>query len=69
MWGFFNTTAGAASIIGLIVRLGTWWNNRGTHRLTRQVPGDTQQPLNAINARAHERHQEAMRATIPDQLA
>jgi hypothetical protein len=51
------------------VTLGAWWSGHGTNRLIRQVPGDTQQPLNAIEDRAHERHQQAMRATIPDQLA
>jgi hypothetical protein len=38
IWEFFNTTAGAASIIGLIVRLGAWWSGRGTNRLIRQGP-------------------------------
>jgi hypothetical protein len=67
MWEFFNTTAGAATIVGLIVTLGTWWNSRGTHRLTRQVDPDTQQLLNAIDAHAHEQHQGDMREIIPDQ--
>jgi hypothetical protein len=67
MWEFFNTTAGAASIIGLIVTLGAWWSGHGTNRLTRQVHADSQQPLNAIDAHAHERHQEGMREITPDQ--
>jgi hypothetical protein len=68
MLEFLNPIVGAASIIGLIVTLGTWWNSRGTHRLTSQVHADTQQLLNAIDAHAHERHQEGMREIIADQL-
>jgi hypothetical protein len=69
MWGFFNTTAGAASIMGLILRIGAWWSSRGTNRSTSQVHADTQQPINAIDAYAHERPQEGMREIIADQLA
>jgi hypothetical protein len=67
MLEFLNPIVGAASIMGLILRIGAWWSSRGTNRSTSQVHADTQQLLNAIDAHAHERPQEGMRETIPDQ--
>jgi hypothetical protein len=67
MWEFLNPIVGAASIMGLSLRIGAWWSSRGTNRSTSQVHAATQQPLNAIDAYAHERPQEGMREITPDQ--
>jgi hypothetical protein len=73
LWEFFNTTAGAASIFGVIVTLGAWWTSRSisrsTNQLIREVHSDTQRTLDAMDARAHDRHQEVMREIKPDQPA
>ena len=74
-WGdFFNTAAGAASLMGLVLGLVlgvvSWRSTRATHQLIargdaqtqtllREIHTDTLAVLNAIDQRADERHREA----------
>ena len=56
LWEFFNSTAGAASIVGLIVALGAWLNSRDTQRAIRQIHAKTQRTFltRALQSKARE---------------
>jgi hypothetical protein len=76
-WEWLNTAAGAASLLGLWVTIAAfvtgWVWTRSTTKLVREVHGETQRTLDAMDARwaqafermdqrADERHREVIQA-------